>query len=119
MGWDAYATREGRGLDPGTDAAALRAFHRASAEVARDTGCVDAQLEDGRLDCQACRVQIELATREMAGNIAWSADQLRERVKAATWPEGWELEEGDEWAAASARRFLEICAEFGLGAQFC
>ena len=119
MGWDAYATREGRGLDRVTDAEALGAFRAAAAEVAARAGAVDCQLEGGRLDTWLCRVYIERATGHLAGNVGWRAEELRERVRAAAWPEEWEVGEGEEWAALSARRFLEVCARYGLGAQFC
>jgi hypothetical protein len=116
MGWDANALRDGRYINYAADAAELAAaFEAAAREVQRLAGSVDHWLFHGGLDCSSTRYVIEQAIGREAIGI-FSPEDVREFVATAKWPDPVGL---DEYALSmywSARKFLETCAELGLGA---
>jgi hypothetical protein len=109
MGWDGYATN----ITPEAKAA----FKAAATRVVEEVGSVDGMLKDGGLDCAPCA----RALQDFAGFPAWT-DVEPARVakywKPETWPPNVEIDmnpAGDAWAILSAREFLRVCAEYGLG----
>ncbi len=132
MGWDAYAENADRsGLDrhwPGdvderpylVDPTLRDAFEAAQARIIRADLSVDGLLSIGGLDCSPCARALEAATGHSAWDPdGWSAEQVKELAASAVWPERLDPDpNGDAWAVASAREFLETCARHGLGIYF-
>lgn len=125
MGWDAYATypsgqtlRQNWKTDHRLTSRRLReAFERSSAEVEALTGSADCLLATGALDVSTCADLLKRAT----GDNPWDEKGWKPRkVKQANEYANWEFEvhEDDIVAYWSARKFLEICAELGLGVRF-
>ncbi len=125
MGWDAYATyANGRPLirkwrtDKRIKSARLRAaFEQASAEFEALAGEVDWMLAVGGLDVSTCGEMVERATGMSAWDEkGWSSRKVRKANEYANWD--FEFPKDDLISYWSARKFLEVCAELGLGIQF-
>lgn len=117
MGWDAFATKNGKDLrvnwskntlkDPELD----RLFKNAHNYVKRKVGVVDGLLRIGGLDCSIYGLAIQDAVGETVWTEEpWDNQKVKELLKHAEW-DG--LEGG-----VCARRFLETCAKAGLGIRF-
>lgn len=125
MGWDAYATYpSGRYLlknwrtDHRLTSNRLRtAFEQASAEVEVLTGDVDWMLATGGLDVSTCGELLYKATGFSAWDEkGWSPRKVKRANHAAIWD--FEVPKDDLVPYWSARKFLEVCAELGLGIRF-
>ncbi len=125
MGWDAYATYpNGRYLlqnwetDHRLKSRRLRmAFEQASADVAAMAGDVDWMLATGGLDVSTCADLLHNATGFSAWDEkGWSPRKVRKATNSANWD--FEVPEDDLVSYWSARKFLEVCAELGLGIKF-
>lgn len=115
MGWDANALRDGQYIDYAADAGELTAvFDAAAREVQRLAGCVDHMLFHGGLDCSWTREFIEEAIGREAVGI-FSPEEVRAFVASAKWRDPAGLDENALCMYWSARKFLETCAEHGLG----
>lgn len=116
MGWDAYA-EPFNGLagplrkDPDPD------FVQTAADVATSEGTVDGLLAHGGLDVSTCGYALEQATRNnIFTDEPWSPEAVQRLAAAAHWD--FEVEPHHGWAKASARAFLNRCAELGRGIRF-
>jgi hypothetical protein len=116
MGWDAHALRDGRYIRYAADVAELTAaFEAAAQEVKRLAGSVDGWLSHGALDCAWPRVFIEEAIGREAVGI-FSPEEVRALVASARWRDPTGLDAIELSMYWSARKFLQTCAEHGLGA---
>lgn len=123
MGWDAYATKDGKGLE-----LYLGAFNRikdddlrvifydAQVNVKLKADVVDGFLRTGGLDCSDCANALEQAT----GMNCYGEDLLSSDVKVYHLLARWENvdESVPKWAKESAKEFLRVCAENDLGIRF-
>jgi len=126
MGWDAFATKDGKMLKCDYSKEAewagmivnpiLRdAFGKANDKGMKIAGSVDGLLRDGGLDCSDCAY----ALRDATGMDCWSEDNLTPEVVKYYWEEaGWPPRDEWNWAVASAYYFLKTCAKNGLGIYF-
>lgn len=130
MGWDAFATLPNGHDLPRTpvegdwlpkDDALRTAFRRAGATVMDCCGTVDGGLKHGMLDVSTCGQALEWYT----GVDAWPDDitpltpeQVQTLARNAQWPDVLALPRDQQWPIASARAFLDTCAEHGLGIRF-
>lgn len=126
MGWDAYATtKQGERLNTENCSKGIRiknkrirsAFKIADEKCVKEHGSVDGFLSSGGLDVSICAKMLEKAT----GQSAWSEDgwdylQVKIIAILANW--NFKYEKQNAWAYASAKIFLETCAELGLGITF-
>ena len=116
MGYDVDAFAfEGRSntRDPELTAA----FAAASALVQRLGHGVDGFLSFGSLDCSASVSFLEqaLGRRCGTGTDPILPDELKTLSASARWPEPATIPEDQLWAYWSARTFLDVCVEQGLG----
>ncbi len=124
MGWDAFATRDGRTLridwvafsskliDP-----ELRAAFTAAANAVKESaGTCDGYLHIGGLDVSTCGEMLEEATSRDVYGDDWDAEEVFEMVGFVNWNQ--EINEQDRWALESAKAFLEVCAQYSLGVTF-
>jgi hypothetical protein len=83
-------------------------------------GGVDGFLDLGSLDCGDCISFLEKALGREGGPGAgiWPPEEVRAMSKAADWPEPASIPSDVLWAYWSARKFLEVCVEHGLGIWF-
>ena len=115
MGWDAYA-RPKRGNK--LPAKVLSDFGAAADKVKAVAGSVDGLLREGGLDVSTCAHYLEEATTMSAWDEnGWDVATVRHLASVADW-EAVPVRPGDEWAAASARAFLDCCARHGLRIAF-
>ena len=125
MGWDAYATKDGKilelsqmGDEPGvglilTDTDLRLAFWEAMKVVADCMDNVDGMLKIGALNCQVCAQAID----KHGGFDPWSRNGLTpEQVKVVV--RDWKHPRLNNWATLSAYMFLRTCADHGLGVHF-
>lgn len=114
MGWDAYSIGD---EESGLSAFQVRTcFQEATLFVQALTGVADAWLPKGGLDCSVCARMLAKATGEDVYGDPWTAEKVKELNASASW--GFVFEEDQAWAYWSARKFLETCAELGLGIEF-
>jgi hypothetical protein len=114
MGWSADALKNGEYLDPVRDGAILQAFAAAMREVQEAAGSADAFLEDGGLHLSACKRELARATGERLDGERWSGEQAAAVCTRARWEVTIATDLVGYW---SARRFLEVCREQGLGVE--
>jgi len=126
MGWDAFATKDGEGIEWGdswkkeypyltpADPVLRDAFAAANARAVGLAGEeVDWLLKSGALDVSTCG---EMMAR--VGIAAWSDDLAPSDVRRYAKADWGEPPEKNAWAYWSARIFIETCAELGLGVRF-
>ena len=114
MGWDAFATPFNGLTGPEHDAPDPD-FVVTARTVLEAEGCVDGLLEHGGLDVSTCGYALEQATRNnVFVNEPWSAADVQRLAPLARW----DFELDQPWAKASARAFLNRCAELGRGIRF-
>lgn len=118
MGWDAYSSvnylYDQRRIENAEHDAA---FKSAAKEVTQLAGTVDGYLETGGLDCSACCKMLQEATGDDCyDEEGWSSERVKQLNERADWriPYG----KDDAWAYWSARKFLELCAQFNLSIRF-
>jgi hypothetical protein len=131
MGWDAYATKQGKRLahkweqvgdGPATtlvlaDDEQRAIFAAARARVLEQSPVIDGFLETGGLDVSTCAKMLEEATDESAySDDGWSAEGVKLLAASANWE--FEVDDDERWAYWSARVFLETCAAHGFGIVF-
>jgi len=125
MGWDAYATyASGRPLlqnwrtDHRLKSKRLQAaFEQASAKVKELAGDVEWMLATGGLDVSTCGDLLYKATGFSAWDEkGWSPRKVKKADDYAIWD--FEAPKDDLVSYWSARKFLEVCAELGLGIRF-
>jgi hypothetical protein len=126
MGWDAFSTRNGKvlfTLSPLSmelevpDAELARAFAEASEKVKDLTKNVDWLLRVGALDCSNCAEYLKAHTTMDPWREALSpveVIELSQQMQGSEPP----AHADDLWAYWSAREFLRVCAEHGLGVTF-
>lgn len=117
MGWDAYAEpvkfrRFGLEEEPHPDW--KKAVDRAR-ELNTQDQIVDGLLSRGGLDCSACKDELEQATG-LNCYSDWNPEIVRIANETADWDSP--VDPDQVWARASARAFLERCAELGLSIHF-
>ena len=127
MGWDGWATRDGKRLPidwhPRSelkpeilDAELAKAFKAARNWVKRTAGSVDGWLFLGGLDCSLCAEMLEKATGIDAWGESLTPDEVKRIYEEADWSFVYPIEDG--WAYHSAKQFLEVCATYALGIGF-
>ena len=127
MGWDGYATKDGKVIDvnwgnfrddkPQIKDEGLRGkFIKAAKGVVEIADGVDWLLGLGGLDCSDCAYALQDAT----GMNCWGNDITAEKVKEFYDNANWEnVRDGlSKELVASAKAFLEVCAREGLGMSF-
>jgi hypothetical protein len=116
MGWDADAMiwEEKRHESVRNDPNLASIFAAAAEEVRTLAGGVDGFLHFGSLDCSDCEWFLEQATGRDAWSGIWLPEEVRNIAASAEWPDPVTIEPGSLWAYWSARRFLDLCAEYGL-----
>jgi hypothetical protein len=127
MGWDAYATRDGKEI-MGTvkceacghgdykiiDPVLRNEFMRASQYVRSECGTVDGFLSDGGLDLNESGQALEQATGMSVWGRSWSVTE----VKAAYSKADWSRVQTRVFVRESARAFLMTCYSNGLAVKF-
>jgi len=112
MGWDAWATKK-KQIPKAVWAAASNLAKTLDAKADKT---VDGLLSEGGLDCSNCAYALGLAVHGHAdacwSSTPWSAEEVQEFAQRATWPEVL------DWANASAKVFLETCAQHNSGIRF-
>ena len=131
MGWDAYATKDGKilelsqmGDEPGdglilTDTDLRLAFTDIADKIAKACGTVDGYLRLGGLDCSPCGVAID----KYGGVDPWSETRTSLTPEnVAVIVRDWKAPHGPgqyyNWAVMSAYYFMKTCADHGLGVHF-
>jgi len=124
MGWDAFATRDGELIkvdwarDQIVDETLRIAFESAAESVKEKAEWVDGLLPLGGLDLSGCGEAINA----MSDLEAWSDGATAEEIRELVFSDSWEYAVRPhhitlyEWW--SARKFLEVCARYGLGVRF-
>lgn len=121
MGWDADAIYGGEPfayVKPQTDPNAARAFRAASEAAQALAEIVDGYLADGGLDVSTCVAALGRYAGETDRSAIWDVRKTRDLNESIQWPDLATLPELDRWPVASARAFLQVCAEQGYGIQF-
>jgi len=119
MGFDADAfVSDGRCVT--TDPGLLTAFTEAADIVGQLAGGRDGFLHMGSLDCSEAIAFMEQALGRRGGPGAgiWSPEEVRLLWDAAKWPDPASVPADLLWAYWSARKFVEVCVEQGLGIWF-
>lgn len=120
MGWDAIAVRKDSFDLTNEDE---KAFKEASDKVKKLAGSVDFGLDTGYLDVEECGKMIHEATGQ---SIYSYEDWTPDRVKLYYKDPGWnrlllKIEEDypqSLWTFHSAKEFMRVCSERGLGIHF-
>lgn len=117
LGFDVDAYYGDEGSEVSTKAAIEAAFAEAADWAQRHGGGCDGFLSLGSLDCVQSQ---ELLSRAIGRTIApsigiWPADEVRQLAAAAVWPDPNSIPADERWAYWSARKFLEVCVQHGLG----
>ncbi len=112
---DAYYPHEGSAVS--TKAVIEAAFAEAADWVERHGGGRDGFLSLGSLDCGQSHEFLSRAIgRRIDPSIGiWLADEVRQLAAAAVWPDPDSIPADERWAYWSARKFLEVCVQHGLG----
>lgn len=124
MGWDAFATRDGKTLKVDWVAFSSKlidpelrdAFTTAAHTVQESAGTCDGYLRLGGLDISTCGEMLEKATSRDVYGDDWPPEEVEELYVNANW--GFDIDEEDRWALESAKAFLKVCAENHLGVTF-
>lgn len=118
MGFDVCAYYPNKGSAVSTKAVIDAAFAEAEQWLIANAGGCDEFISLGSLDCPQSIGHLERAIgREFKPSETgiWPAEEVRQLSKAATWSDPATVPEGERWAYWSARKFLEICVQHGLG----
>jgi hypothetical protein len=96
------------------------AFEEAEAYVRKVGGGVDGFLHMGSLDCHDAIGFMERAFGRCGGPGAgiWLPDDVRAMAEDADWPDPQCVPPDVLWAYWSARKFVDVCVEHGLGIWF-
>jgi hypothetical protein len=96
------------------------AFAETADYVGKVAGGRDGFLDMGSLDCPDAIGFMERALGRRGGPEAgiWLPDELRAMCDAAQWPDPDSVPPDLRWAYWSARKFVEVCVEQGLGIWF-
>jgi hypothetical protein len=96
------------------------AFAAASEWVSGATGGVDGFLSLGSLDCGQAIDYLSRGLGRVCDPAAgiWPPDDVQAMAAAAQWPAPESVPPDEMWAYWSARRFLDVCVEQGLGIWF-
>jgi hypothetical protein len=118
LGFDADAYYPDEGSAVSTKAAIEAAFAEAERWLTQKAGGCDGFISLGSLDClQSIRYLEQAIGREFKpseGEI-WPAAEVSQLSEVATWSDPATVPEDERWAYWSARKFLEVCVEHGLG----
>lgn len=119
MGFDADAfVPDGRCVTRDPDLSA--AFAEAAEYVRRVAGGRDGFLHLGSLDCPDAIGYLVQALGRQGGSEAgiWLPEEVQAMWDAAQWPDPASVPPELLWAYWSARKFMEVCVEQGLGIGF-
>lgn len=113
MGWDAFAeTKTGKVVK---SKVILEEFKKGFEVVREAVGCADGLLDVAALDCSGAGAALHKATGCHVYNEAgWPSEKVKELNEDADW----ENVEGCLSLIASAKKFLEICANNNLSIRF-
>jgi len=127
MGWDAFAMKNGKDLKHTSplsedgyqlkDSDLRKAFNDAAERVYKKAGSVDWLLERGALDCSDCANVLE----DILGIDTYDENLLTNRqLVAASEGKIWcnDKKKHSDWAYYSAKEFVRVCIEKGLGIEF-
>jgi hypothetical protein len=119
MGFDADAFAPD-GRCPTTDPVLSAAFTVAANKAVELAGGRDGFLHMGSLDCGDAIGFMEQALGRQGGPDAgiWSPEEVRQMWDAAQWPDPASLSREPLRAYWSARKFVEVCVQQGLGIYF-
>lgn len=126
MGWDALSTA------PIAKSKKLQlkykkhreAFAEAVKTVKENADMVDGGLFYGTLDCSDCKYMLrkaaEFSKEDLNWGLAWEEGMTPEVVKVMHMFLNWDFKykKEDAWAYWSAKEFVRVCAEQGLGIRF-
>lgn len=124
MSWSAFACRVTKDAwGPSKDDmfpieagdAALPAFEAAASRLELEVGDVDPRFSAGRLSLKDCLHMFNEATGNIGHSGRWSPAEVKVLAAKANWSFGVDNEAIPAWA--SARAFLNLCAEHGLGLE--
>ena len=113
---DAYCPDEGSAVS--TKAAVRAAFAETEQWLTENAGGCDGFISLGSLDCGQSIRYLERAigrTFEPSAGEIWPAEEVRQLSESASWPDPATVPEDERWAYWSARKFLEVCVQHGLG----
>ena len=116
MGFDVDAFNPGGSASK--DATLKAAFADAEDWLLRNAGGCDGFISLGSLDCSLSITYLEQAIGrkfEPSKGDIWPPEEVRALSNAAVWPDPATVRDDQRWAYWSARKFLEICVEHGLG----
>jgi hypothetical protein len=119
MAFDADAfVPDGRSLAEGSTLSV--AFAAASEWVSQVTGSVDGYLTLGSLDCPQAISYLSRGLGRACGPEAgiWLPEAVQTMAANAQWPAHDSVPPDERWAYWSARKFVEVCVEQGLGIWF-
>jgi hypothetical protein len=126
MGWDACSTKNGKAIFVGKkngsglevpDPTLAKAFSEANERVKKTATFADWLLQYGGLDCSNCAEYLKAHTTMDPWREALSpveVIELNQQMQGSEPP----VHADDLWAYWSAREFLRVCAEHGLGVTF-
>lgn len=114
MAWDAFASIDIN--EDGTLRKYAELFYHAQQAILNSYGTADNGLEKGGLECSLCRTMLERATGLSCKVEYWDAFTVKVAYNKANWY--FHINMHHEWAWASARAFLEVCASCEIGIEF-
>ena len=118
LGFDVDAFYADAGSEISTKATIKAAFAEAAEWVKKQAGGRDGFLSKGSLDCSHSIAFLQSAIGrkfEPSKGHIWSADEVRRLAETAQWADPATVPDDELWAYWSARKFLEVCVQHGLG----
>ena len=118
MGFDVDAYYPDAGSEISSKETIEAAFAKAETWLLENVGGCDGFISLGSLDSGPSIAFLERAIGRKfkpSDPEIWPADEVRQLAKNAHWPGPESVPTDERWAYWSARKFLEVCVQHGLG----